>query len=168
MPMSEYVRSLRSRIGNDLLEAPTVSVVTFDARGRVLLVRNLEDGLWSTPGGMIEPLEIPADAAVREMWEETGLLVELTHIVGVIGGPECTVTYGNGDRMAWVATLFAGRPIGGRLQPDGVETIEARYVARDEWRSLPCRSHLPLFLEAAFDPSHAPHFRPPTWRPPQP
>ena len=166
MSMSDYVRSLRARIGNTLLEVPTASVVTFDAAGRVLLVRNLEDGLWSTPGGMIEPLETPADAAVREMWEETGLLVELTRLVGVIGGPDCQVTYGNGDRMAWVASLFEGRPVGGELRADGVETIELRYVARDEWRALPHRPHLPLFLDAAFVADAGPHFRPPTWRPP--
>jgi 8-oxo-dGTP pyrophosphatase MutT (NUDIX family) len=32
---------------------------------------------------MIEPFELPADAAVRETWEETGLFVELTGLIGV-------------------------------------------------------------------------------------
>jgi len=75
MPMSDYVRGLRERIGTDVLEVPTVSVVVFDERDRVLLVRHVEGNVWTTPGGMIEPYELPADAAVRETWEETGLHV---------------------------------------------------------------------------------------------
>ena len=39
---------------------------------------------------MIEPGETPANAAVRETWEETGLIVALTRIVGVFGGERCT------------------------------------------------------------------------------
>ena len=35
--------------------------------------------------GMIEPYETPSDAAVREMWEETALYVQLTHVIGVFG-----------------------------------------------------------------------------------
>jgi 8-oxo-dGTP pyrophosphatase MutT (NUDIX family) len=47
----------------------------------VLLVRHVEGNDWTTPGGMIEPLETPADAAVRETWEETGLHVELESLL---------------------------------------------------------------------------------------
>lgn len=72
MPMSEYVRALRAKIGTTVLEVPTVSVLTFDESERVLLVRHVEGNAWTTPGGMIEPYELPADAAVREMWEEPG------------------------------------------------------------------------------------------------
>ena len=85
MPMSDYIRNLRALIGTTVLETPTVSVLVFDADDRVLLVRHAEGNDWTTPGGMIEPYETPADAAVRETWEETGLFVALTRIVGVFG-----------------------------------------------------------------------------------
>ena len=84
----------------------------------MLLVRHVEGDLWTTPGGMIEPEETPANAAVREAWEETGLVVELVRIVGVFGGERCTSTYANGDRIAWVSTVFEARVIGGTLRPD--------------------------------------------------
>ena len=166
MPMSEYVRSLRDRIGRDLLLIPSVSVAVLDDAGRILMVRAIDDGLWATPGGMMEPLETPADAAVRETWEETGLLVAPTAILGVFGGPECAIQYPNGDRIAWVATLFAARVTGGAARPDGIETDAVRYVARDEWRTLPCRSHAASFLGAAFDAREAGWFAPAAWRPP--
>src|SRR5690242_4777884 len=127
MPMSDYIRQLRSMIGTTVLEVPTVSVLTFDERDRVLLVRHVEGDDWTTPGGMIEPYELPADAAVRETWEETGLVVELTRLVGVFGGELCSSAYANGDRLAWVASVFAAKPIRGTLQPDGEETLDVRW-----------------------------------------
>jgi len=164
--MSDYIRGLRERIGTTVLEVPTVSVLAFDERGRVLLVRHAEGNDWSTPGGMMDPYETPADAAVREMWEETGLHVALTRIVGVFGGPICASAYANGDKLAWVATVFRGKVIGGTLRPDGEETLEARYVARAEIASLPCRPHLQMFIEAGYAPDAVARFQPPTWRPP--
>ena len=163
--MSPYVRDLRSKIGNDLLEVPAVSIVVFDATDRVLLVRHVEGDVWTTPGGMVEPRETPADAAVREMWEETGLIVELTHVIGVFGGPLCSGTYANGDDIAWVSTAFGARPVGGRLAHDNVETLEARYVARAEIAGLRCKPHLPQVLDVAWRRSAAAYFQPPTWRP---
>jgi ADP-ribose pyrophosphatase YjhB (NUDIX family) len=52
----------------------------------VLLVRRakaLGNGLWSLPGGHIEPGETAAAAARREVGEETGLAVEITGLAGV-------------------------------------------------------------------------------------
>ena len=165
MPMSDYVRRLRGMIGNTVLEVPTVSVLTFDEQDRVLLVRHVEGDEWSTPGGMIEPYELPADAAVRETWEETGLHVALTRLVGVFGGPLCTSVYANGDRLSWVSTVFAARRIGGALRPDGVETLDVRYFAPDQIGALRCKPHVPMFVEAGWSRRDAAHFQPPSFRP---
>lgn len=45
--------------------------------GRVLLHRHRRLGMWLPPGGHIEPGELPDEAAVREVFEETGLRVKL-------------------------------------------------------------------------------------------
>ena len=51
--------------------------LVLDGEGRVLLLRWIDpdDGrtVWFTPGGRIEAGELPAAAALRELWEETGL-----------------------------------------------------------------------------------------------
>jgi 8-oxo-dGTP pyrophosphatase MutT (NUDIX family) len=166
MPMSDHVRHLRSLVGNALLEVPTVSVAVLDDAGRLLLVRHVEGNDWTTPGGMVEPGETPADAAVRETWEETGLAVELTHVAGVFGGPLQSTTYANGDRLAWVATLFGARVTGGTPRHDGVETLECRYVTRDEACTLALKPHMPAMLDAVWRPGQRAHFDPPTWAPP--
>ena len=162
MPMSEYVRRLRAAVGPMLLEAASVSVVIRDQDGRVLLARHSEGDVWVTPGGAIEPLETPADAAVRETWEETGLEVELVQLIGVFGGPEFVVTYGNGDRTSYLMVVFEARAELGGERPDGDEILELRWFSDDELRALPLTDWMREVLAGA-DGGDA--FRPAAWRP---
>jgi 8-oxo-dGTP pyrophosphatase MutT (NUDIX family) len=166
MPMSDYMRRLRAKVGTQLLEVPSVTILTFDAHQRVLLVKHADAGRWTTPGGAVEPEEQPANAAVREMWEETGLHVALVRVLGVYGGPEFTVTYSNGDAVSFLTTVFEGRVIAGRPRPDGVETLEVRYFSRAEIAGLDARPSLARVVERAFADRTSTHFDPPTWRPP--
>ena len=46
-------------------------------QGGVLLHKHKKLGRWFPPGGHVEPNELPDDAAVREVWEESGVLVAL-------------------------------------------------------------------------------------------
>jgi ADP-ribose pyrophosphatase YjhB (NUDIX family) len=151
MPMSRYMRALREKIGNDLIVMPSVTVLTFDADGRVLLVRHAEGNVWGAPGGQIEPGEAAGLAAVREIREETGLEVELVRLLGVYGGPEFEVAYPNGDRISYVMTVFEGEVRGGSARPDGSEILELRYVSRAELRELTVGRWLPVVLEAAIE-----------------
>lgn len=66
MPISPYIARLRSLVGNELLQLPSVATLCRDDQNRVLLVRQAESGLWGTPGGAIEPGESPEEAAIRE------------------------------------------------------------------------------------------------------
>lgn len=166
MPMSDYMRELRGKVGNRLLEVPAVAVVTRDEQGRVLLVQHENGRVWVTPGGGVEPNEVPADSAVREMWEETGLEVELVRIVGVYGGPEFVVTYDNGDRTSYLMVIFEGRRIGGKLRPDGIEALDARYFSREEVRSVDTPVWLDEILSDVFERPTETAFRPSSWTPP--
>lgn len=51
----------------------TASAVVLDSQDRVLLVHHNKLGLWLYPGGHIDPNEDPAQAALREVREETGV-----------------------------------------------------------------------------------------------
>jgi len=166
MPMSDYMREIREKLGDRLLEIPSVCVLVFDDQQRVVLVRHSEGGRWTTPGGAVEPHERPADAAVREMWEETGLHVELLRVIGVYGGPEFTTTYRNGDSVSFMMTVFEARRIGGALRPDGDETLEVRAFRREELRTLAMSAWVPRVIENAYDRRETPFFDPPSWRPP--
>ena len=65
MAMSPHIRRLRAALGSELLVLPSVTGIVFDASDRILLVRQAEGGVWSAPGGAIDPEETPADAVVR-------------------------------------------------------------------------------------------------------
>jgi 8-oxo-dGTP pyrophosphatase MutT (NUDIX family) len=125
--ISPYIRGLRERVGRDLLLLPSVAVLPRDEEGRLLLVREAETGLWQTIGGAVEPCESPAQAAVREAGEEAGVVVELTGIRGVVGGPQFRMTYPNGDLVNYVPTIFDARVIDGEPRADGDETIDVAW-----------------------------------------
>ncbi|RYU14104.1 NUDIX hydrolase [Nocardioides iriomotensis] len=69
---------------------PCVGAVVTDGAGRFLLVlrgREPARGLWSIPGGKVEPGESDAEATAREVLEETGLVVEVLDLVGYVERP---------------------------------------------------------------------------------
>jgi 8-oxo-dGTP pyrophosphatase MutT (NUDIX family) len=165
MAMSEHLLRIREKVGHDLLILPSAAVAILDEEGRILLGLHSEKNLWVLPGGLIEPGELPADGAVREVWEETGLFVELTGILGVFGGEKLVVHYSNGDRASYVNVVFSGKIIGGSLRADGHEILEIRYVPKLELPNLPHPRWMDLAIPTIFSPGEPAFFQQPTWRP---
>jgi 8-oxo-dGTP pyrophosphatase MutT (NUDIX family) len=165
MPSSPYVLALRDKIGHELLMLHSVSVILFD-EGRLMLAQHRDTGLWVTIGGAMEPDEAPADAAVRECWEETGLLVEPTGILGVFGGPEFRILYPNRDVASYTVTVFEVRRVDGEPCPDGLEVVALRFVSRDEAAGLAMSAATRLMVARAFERRPKPFFAPATWKPP--
>lgn len=83
---------------------------------------------------MIDSGEMPADAAVRELHEETGLEVALTAMLGVFEGtPAQRVVY---DVVDFVMTVFGARVVGGGLRPDGDEIYRLKWLPPAHVRPL--------------------------------
>jgi 8-oxo-dGTP pyrophosphatase MutT (NUDIX family) len=163
--MSEHLQRIRKKVGHDLLVLPSAAVAIHDKENRLLLGLHAEKKLWVLPGGLIEAGELPADGAVREVWEEMGLLVELTGILGVYGGEPLVIQYFNGDRASYVTVLFFGRIASGALAADGQEILEARYFSRAELNSIPLPRWMNLAVPAIFSPGSPAHFQRSTWNP---
>ena len=80
----------------DLPAVPCVGAIVHDAAGRLLLIRRGHApgrGLWSVPGGRVEPGETLAEAVEREVREETGLAVRAGTPVGRVRLPGAGVVY---------------------------------------------------------------------------
>lgn len=165
MPIPDFIKSLRSKIGTELLQVPTAMVFSYDDKGRLLLVQDKSSGRWGAPSGIIDPHELPSDAAVRETWEEAGVFVELTHILGVFAGEHFSGVYSNGDRLAVVSTVFAARVIRGTPRPDHEETSDARFFTLEEIDRLTCASHFHVIRTAVSRGQSQAYFKPATWKP---
>ena len=87
----------------------SVSAVVRRVRGgeEILLMQRSDNGHWGLPGGHVEPGESVADAALREVREETGWRIELGRLVGVYSDPaRQTVEYRGGERAQLVNLCF--------------------------------------------------------------
>jgi 8-oxo-dGTP diphosphatase len=123
---------------------PCVGAVIKDDQGRLLLIKRGHDpgaGLWSIPGGRIEPGETDAEALVREMREETGLAVQAGPLLGrvrrpVPGGQDSPAGAAGQDSSVLDIRDYAATVTGGTLRP-GDDAAEARWVAVSELASLP-------------------------------
>ena len=109
-----------------------------DDVGRLLLVLRRHDpgrGLWSLPGGRVEPGETVGDAVRREVREETGLDVAVGELLGVVTRGDYLIH----DHAAYVS--------GGELRA-GDDAAEVRWCDAGDLATLPLT---PLLLESLRD-----------------
>jgi 8-oxo-dGTP pyrophosphatase MutT (NUDIX family) len=130
MPISPYIQSLRGHVGRELLLLPGVTAVVFDEAGRILLHERSDDGQWALIAGGMDPGEQPADAVVREVYEETAVHVVPERVTSVLTQP--TVTYSNGDRCEYVDITFRCRAVGGEARVNDDESLAVAWFALDD------------------------------------
>jgi 8-oxo-dGTP pyrophosphatase MutT (NUDIX family) len=83
----------------------------------------------------MEPGESITEACIREVWEETGLRVEIARLVSVYTHPHRILEYSDGNRLQLVVLHFEALPISGTLTITN-ETTAADYFAPSELAEL--------------------------------
>ena len=120
------------RIAKTALLRPSVAALIFDGdSGTVLLTRRSDNGCWCLPGGGIDPGESVEEACIREVLEETGLIVRVTRLVGVYSNPHKIIEYADGNKYQGVTITFESQIIGGQLCLNE-ETTEFKYFSADQ------------------------------------
>ena len=109
-------------------------IITPEARPRVLLIQRKHDpfaGTWALPGGFVEQNEKLADAAKRELLEETGVVVEDLEPLYTVGDP-------NRDPRGWVVSVvFLARVNARKLKPHAADDAKAvKWFRLDELPEL--------------------------------
>jgi 8-oxo-dGTP pyrophosphatase MutT (NUDIX family) len=113
------------------------SAVLFDAkREKALLTRRADNGRWCIPGGGLEAGESVEEACIREVWEETGLRVRVTRLIGVYSDPNQLVIYSDGNKAFFVVLSFEVEVIDGDLGLSD-ETTEYGWFSLAEMDSMP-------------------------------
>lgn len=120
-----------------------MGAVIKDPAGRLLLIKRGHEpgaGLWSLPGGRVEPGETDQQAVAREVLEETSLRVECRRLLGTaeLPGLDGTVI----DVSDYLAVVT-----GGELAP-GDDAADVRWVAASDLGSMPLTSGLAEYLTA--------------------
>ena len=126
--INEKPRRVCTACGFIYFTDPKVGVGVFVVQaGKILLVRRTmhpEIGKWSIPAGFIDQGENPADVAVREAREETGLAVEIDSLIDVYHNPPA-------QGGASIFILYRARLLGGTLQA-GDDADAADFFGLDE------------------------------------
>jgi 8-oxo-dGTP diphosphatase len=129
---SAWAAPILNRVSGSVIVIPCVGAVITDDHGRLLLIKRGHApgaGLWSLPGGRIEPGETDTEALIREMHEETGLVIEAGRLIGTVQRPA-------GDGAVLDIRDYAATVTGGTLRP-GDDAADARWVDASELESLP-------------------------------
>ena len=114
MARRDYWHAPTAPTPNSLVVA--VSAVVLD-EDRLLVIRRTDNGLWSLPGGGMEPGETVSEAVIREVREETGYDVKPTRLVGVFSDPHHVVSYDDGEVRQSFSICFECALIAGTARP---------------------------------------------------
>ncbi|CAM3790704.1 NUDIX domain-containing protein [Nocardiopsis tropica] len=159
MPIPEYVRSIRTKIGTDLLWLPGVAAVVVNEAGEVLLGRRADTGEWASIAGILEPGEQPAEAIVREIREEAGVEAEVLDLLSV--RTDEPVTYPNGDVAQYLTLLYLCRYRSGEAHVADDESLEIAWFSPEALPPMSVRQteRIRRGLSALRGDTH------PTWQP---
>lgn len=129
--------SVERGTGAGVTPPPVVAVgaIVLAADDRILLVRRGRPpgvGLWTVPGGKLEPGERLADAVVREVLEETAVAVTCGPLVEVI---ERVIPGDPG--WHYVILDYLATPLGDVVVRAGDDVTDARWVSEAELAELP-------------------------------
>lgn len=128
MPTPDFIIELRRLVGHRPL--PLVGVTAVIVRGGdVLLGRRSDTGALTPITGVVDPGEEPADAAVREAWEEACVRIRVDALAWVHQIPR--VTYANGDQSDYLDLTFRCSWLSGEPQPGDGEMTDLA------WHPLP-------------------------------
>ncbi|MFW6092228.1 MAG: NUDIX hydrolase [Actinomycetota bacterium] len=121
-----------------------VGAIIRDRQGRLLLVQRANHpgaGMWSLPGGRVQPGEDDATALAREVAEETGLAADVGRLVG-------TVEREAGGGAMYVINDYACTVDADRSPAPGDDAADAGWFSPAEVRALPTTPHLVEALES--------------------
>jgi ADP-ribose pyrophosphatase YjhB (NUDIX family) len=128
--MAQYTYG--ERIGRTArLKLGTSAIIPDAAGDNILLTRRTDNGRWCLPGGAMDPGESIEECCIREVQEETGLVVRVVRLLGIYSTPHRVTYYEDGQRWQIVTANFLAEITGGTLGVSN-ETTAAGFFSPQE------------------------------------
>lgn len=117
-----YISDLRQVLGHKPIIMLSSCVLIINGKNQLLLQKRRDNGFWGYPGGAVELGESVEEAAKREVFEETGLIVNDLKLFGVFSGKDKHYVYPNGDEVYITEVVFISHDFSGylKVQPDEI------------------------------------------------
>ena len=130
--MSSYIHYIRQIVGSEKIIIVFATACIRDNAGQLLWQHRSDFGWWGLPGGILELNESLPECVKREVYEETGLKVKPTRMIGIYTSPDFDVIYPNGDHVQQVTVCFDCGIIGGIMQANNSETLALDWFPQDK------------------------------------
>ncbi len=162
--VQEWLESVGEGVPGYVTPKVAVGAIVGNEKGELLLVQRADSGIWLYPTGWADIGYSPAEVALKEVREETGVECEPVQLLAVIDGLRMGFT-----RFGMYMVLFHCRAIGGELQAHPLETSGVGWFGPDElpaatggagwWGPMAFAAIRGEHMTATFDPP-----RPDVWR----
>ena len=127
--VQEWMESIGEGVPGYVTPKVAIGCIVGNDKGEILLVQRKDSGVWLYPTGWADVGYSPAEVAMKEVEEETGIIAEPLSLLGVVDGMRMGFS-----RFGMYMLLFHMRATGGSLQGHPLETGDVGWFAAD---SLP-------------------------------
>ena len=125
--VQEWLESVGVGVPGYVTPKVAIGAVVGNDDGQLLLVQRADSGIWLYPTGWADVGYSPAEVAVKEVAEETGIECEVQRVLAVIDGQRMGFS-----RFGMYMVLFHCRATGGELAPHPLECADVGWFGPDE------------------------------------
>lgn len=122
-----YLGKLRKAVGHAPLIVPSIRAIIEDEEQRVLFIQRKDTKSWAMPAGSIELNETIYDCLVREVEEETGLIVISAQPVCMYTSPSKSITNSFSDTYQLFEIVFFVDKWKGTIKSNANETVNSKF-----------------------------------------
>ena len=127
-----YIMELRKIVGSRPLIMAGAAVLIINEKKEILLQLRKDNNCWGLAGGALEIGETLEQTAMREVFEETGLIANKIKLFNVYSGENFHYTYPHGDEVYNVISAYICSDYDGVLKRDRKEVQELKFFKLPE------------------------------------
>ncbi len=141
----DYIKWIRSKVGSEMIILNFSGAIITNEEGQILLQRRRDKNAWGFPGGAMEIGESAEETAIREVQEETSLIISIENLIGVY--TKYFDKYPNGDQAQTIAFFYKGCISDGELISCNEESLELKFFNPEEVPELFNQQHDDAFTD---------------------